>query len=110
MVCLNEFTYTCHAGEWITSFSEIADLTGLCRKSVKKCLGRLEAGHFLQVRDLLNYKLISLTNYEQIVQVSNETNQPSSPSQSSGNEPEGDFFSQAMCFYQPTNTQEGGVN
>lgn len=76
----------------------------------KEMPGTIGSRTFLQVRDLLNYKLISLTNYEQIVQVSNETNQPSSPSQSSGNEPEGDFFSQAMCFYQPTNTQEGGVN
>ena len=35
VVCFNEATFICHAGEWITSYSEMANLTGLCRKTVE---------------------------------------------------------------------------
>lgn len=110
LVCLNELTYVCHAGEWITSFSEIASLTGLCRKSVKKCLDRLEAGCFLQVKDLINYKLITLSNYDQMMPTFSETTLPSVPVQPSAAEPDMDFFSQAMNFYQLNSGQKGVVN
>lgn len=110
MVCLNELTYVCRPGEWITSFSEIADLTGLCRKSVKKCLDRLEAGRFLQVKELINCKLISLNNYELIVSVANDTNLPSALAQPSSQGADKDLFSQALYFYQPANEQKGVVN
>ena len=109
-VCLNELTCVCHAGEWITSFSEIAGLTGLCRKSVKKCLIRLEAGHFLEVKDLVNYKLISLAPDEPVMPVSGNADQLSVPVQPVADEPGGDFFSQAMDFYNLNGGFKGEVN
>lgn len=110
IVCLNEFTYVCRPGEWITSFSEIAGLTGLCRKSVKKCLERLEANHFLQVKELTGYKLICLIDYEPLTPVFNEVNKPQVPVQPQDSEAGEDLFSQAMSFYQPDNRQKKLVN
>lgn len=110
IVCLNEFTYVCRPGEWITSFSEIASLTGLCRKSVKKCLESLEAARFLQVKELGNYKLITLCNYEQQLFVSSDTNLPQVPIQPAGSKAGEDIFSQAMNFYQSAGRLDGGVN
>lgn len=108
-VCLNEFSCTCHAGEWITSFSEISNLTGLCRKSVKKCLTRLEEGCFLQVKDLVNYKLISLKNYDPIMPVQG-IGGASASIQPSENESDNDFFSQVMDFYHFNKGEKGEVN
>ena len=110
IVCLNEFTYVCRPGEWITTFSEIAGLTGLCRKSVKKCLERLAAGHFLQVNELTGYKLICLTDYEPLMVVFNEAGKPQVPVQPLESGAGEDLFSQAMNFYQSGNGQKGLVN
>lgn len=110
MVCLNEFSYICHAGEWITSYSEIAVLTGLCRKSVKSCLKRLEAGCFLQVKDLVNYKLIILTNYDQPPSGLSDAGLPPVSTQPAVDAPGVDFFSQAMNFYNLNNGQKGVEN
>lgn len=108
-VCLNEFSCTCHAGEWVTSFSEIASLTGLSRKSVKKCLIRLEAEYFLQMKDLLHYKLISLNEYEPVMPVRDGGTAPAF-TQSSKSEPENDYFSQVMNFYHLNRDEKGEVN
>ncbi|KKB49197.1 MULTISPECIES: hypothetical protein [Parabacteroides] len=110
VVCFNEATFICHAGEWITSYSEMANLTGLCRKTVKKCLIRLKSAGFLQVKDLINYKLISLNNYNRQKPVSVNTDLPSPIGQPAENESTGDFFGQAMNFYNPNNGQKGMVN
>lgn len=110
IVCLNEYSYVCRPGEWITSFSEIAGLTGLCRKSVKKCLERLEANHFLQVKELTGYKLICLIDNEPLIPIFNEANKPLVPAQLSESEAGEDLFSQAMNFYQPNSGQKGMVN
>lgn len=110
VVCLNEFSYVCRPGEWITSLSEVSGLTGLCRKTVKKCLTRLEAGGYLRVTELVNYKLITLNNYEQMIPASSGSNQPSSPAQPVAKRVDDNLFSQAMNFYNLNSAQEGGVN
>lgn len=109
VVCVNDFSYVCRPGEWVTSFTEIGALTGLCRKSVRKCLEKLEAFHFLQVKDLGNYKLIILMDYEQQIEVKREpAHTPDIPSQ--GTEGEGGLFAAASSFYSNQNGQKGVVN
>ena len=41
-VWLNDQVYFCHPGEWITSYTEIEELTGIDRRQVKKYLVKLE--------------------------------------------------------------------
>ena len=109
VVCMNDFSYLCRPGEWVTSFTEIGTLTGLCRKSVRKCLEKLEACNFLQVKDLGNYKLIILMNYEQLIEVKREpVHTPDISSQ--GTEGEGGLFATVSNFYSNQNEQKGVVN
>lgn len=109
MVRLNNLSYICHPGEWVTSLTEVASLTGLCRKSVKRCLERLENDHFLLVKELDGYKLIALLNYELQVEIKREdASVPDVPSPEIGNN--GGFFAAANNFYAPQNGQKGGVN
>ncbi|MCL3852073.1 MULTISPECIES: hypothetical protein [Parabacteroides] len=63
-VCLNNQSVFCRAGEWITSYTEIAGLTGLDRRLVKKHLLNLEKRGFLHIHDLGNYKRIVLATWE----------------------------------------------
>ena len=109
-VCFNDAAFICHAGEWITSYSEMSKLTGLCRKTVKKCLIRLESSGYLQVKDLINYKLISLSNYDQQKPLSVLVDSPSPIGQPAEYESTGGVFGQAMNFYQSGNGQKGAVN
>lgn len=74
-VCLNNQSVFCRAGEWITSFTEMAGLTGLDRRLVKKYLLNLEERGFLHIYNLGNYKRIVLATWEpEVVQ---NTNNPS---------------------------------
>ncbi len=66
---LNDQVYFCHPEEWITSYTEIEELTGIDRRQVKKCLVKLEKQHFVLRRMSCFYKRIALVNYEQSVQV-----------------------------------------
>lgn len=63
-ISLNNQSVYCRAGEWITSFTEVAGLTGMDRRLVKKYLQGLEERGFLHVHDLGNYKRIALTGWE----------------------------------------------
>lgn len=109
VIILNDFSYTCRPGEWVTSFTEISTLTGLCRKSVKKCLERLQSYNFLQVKDVGCYKLIILMNYEQLIEVKREpAHTPEVPSE--GNSGEASLFDLAESLYSNVNPQRGGVN
>lgn len=74
-VCLNNRSVFCRAGEWITSFTEIAGLTGLDRRLVKKHLLNLEKRGFLHIHDLGNYKRIALATWE--TEMIKNTNTPS---------------------------------
>lgn len=110
VVCLNDFSYVCRPGEWVTSFTEIAGLTGLCRKSVKRCLERLEKNLFLQVKDLDSYKLIVLMNYEQQVVIKRDTVNNPTDLPPAGTEGGDGFFDAINNFYTHQNGQKGAVN
>ncbi len=51
-VWLNDQVYFCHPGEWITSYTEIEELTGIDRRQVKKYLVKLEKQHFVFVSNV----------------------------------------------------------
>lgn len=110
VVCFNDFSFVCRAGEWITSYSEIAGLIGLSRKTVKKCLNRLEKAGFLQVKDIVNYKLITLDNYNDPKSASDNTNTPQVAPQPAENTSTTDIFNQAINLYTHQNGQKGVVN
>lgn len=110
-VCLNDQVYFCHPGEWITSYTEIEELTGIDRRLVKKHLVKLEQQHFLIVSDAGSYRRIALVNYEQSVQVQHGEAAARIPY--SGNTPDGSessIWDIAMNFYNPDNGQKGVVN
>ena len=109
VVCLNEFSYVCRPGEWVTSFTEIGRLTGLCRKSVKRCLERLEKNLFLQVKELEGYKLIVLMDYEQQIVFKRES-AGTTDLPASGTDGGESFFAGINNFYTHQNGQKGVVN
>ena len=109
-VCLNDQVCFCHPGEWITSYTEIEELTGIDRRQVKKCLVKLEKQHFVLVSNVGFYKRIALVNYEKSVQV-----QHGEPAvhKTNGTDPDnsgGSIWDEAMNFYNPGNDQKGAVN
>lgn len=109
VVRLNNLSYVCRPGEWVTSLTELASLTGLCRKSVKKCLDRLENDCFLQMKELDGYKLIVLMNYEQLVEIKrNGTSVPDVLR--SETESGSSLFAAASNFYSLPSERKGGVN
>ncbi len=109
-VCLNDQVYFCHPGEWITSYSEIEELTGLDRRLVKKCLVKLEQQHFLILSDAGLYKCIALVNYEQSVQVHHEETKTGTGNNGNPMDSGSSIWDMAMNLYNPTKRQEGGVN
>lgn len=106
---LNNISYICRPGEWVTSLTELASLTGLCRKSVKRCLERLESDRLLQVKELDGYKLIVLMNCEQQVEIKRDDTHvpdPFPPETEGGSS----LFAAANTFYSYTGEQKGEVN
>lgn len=109
-ICLNNQSVYCRAGEWITSFTEIAGLTGLDRRLVKKYLLDLEERGFLHVHDLGNYKRIALASWEpEAIQNANNpfpaaANGCQLPDIGTG------FMDQANRFYQSSNGKQKWTN
>ena len=109
-VCLNDQVYFCHPGEWITSYTEIEELTGIDRRLVKKCLVKLEKQHFVLVSNVGFYKRIALVNYEQSVQVQHGEPAANKTNETDRNNSGGSIWDEAMNFYNPGNNQKGAVN
>ena len=109
-VCLNDQVYFCHPGEWITSYTEIEELTGIDRRQVKKCLVKLEKQHFVLVSNVGFYKRIALVNYEQSVQVQHGESAANKTNETDRNNSGGSIWDEAMNFYNPGNNQKGAVN
>ena len=109
-VCLNDQVYFCHPGEWITSYTEIEELTGIDRRQVKKCLVKLEKQHFVLVSNVGFYKRIALVNYEQSVQVQHGEPAANKTNEIDRNNSGGSIWDEAMNFYNPGNNQKGAVN
>ncbi|WP_455637990.1 hypothetical protein [Parabacteroides sp.] len=109
-VCLNDQVYFCHPGEWITSYTEIEELTGLDRRLVKKCLVKLEIQHFVILSEVGSYKRIALVNYEQSVKVHHEETKTNGGNNSNPMDSGSSIWDMAMNFYHPTKRPEGGVN
>lgn len=109
-VCLNDQVYFCHPGEWITSYSEIEELTGIDRRQVKKCLVKLEIQHFVILSEAGSYKRIALVNYEQSVQVHHQSTKAGGGNNGNPLDPGSSIWDVALNFYNPTKRQEGGVN
>ena len=109
-VCLNDQVYFCHPGEWITSYTEIEELTGIDRRQVKKCLVKLEKQHFVLVSNVGFYKRIALVNYEQSVQVQQGEPAANKTNEIDRNNSGGSIWDEAMNFYNPGNNQKGAVN
>lgn len=109
-VWLNDQVYFCHPGEWITSYTEIEELTGIDRRQVKKCLVKLEKQHFVIVSNVGFYKRIALVNYEQSVQVQHGDTTPHTPGGTDRNSSGSSIWDDAMNFYNPGNDQKGAVN
>ncbi|WP_289004973.1 hypothetical protein [uncultured Parabacteroides sp.] len=111
-ICLNDQVYFCHPGEWITSYTEMEELTGIDRRLVKKHLASLEKQHFVIVTDVGLYKLIALVNYEQSVQVQHTATAAASHTGGDDN-PTGSgssLWDMVNSFYSSDKRQEGGVN
>ena len=109
-ICLNDQVFFCHPGEWITTYTEIEELTGIDRRVVKKHLVKLEQQHFLILSDIGFYKRIALVNYEQSVQVQHsvspvDAGNPTDPTESGSS-----IWDMANNFYNPYNGQKGVVN
>ena len=109
-VWLNDQVYFCHPGEWITSYTEIEELTGIDRRQVKKYLVKLEKQHFVFVSNDGFYKRIALVNYEQSVQVQHGEPVAHNPNGTDRNDSGGSIWDEAMNFYNPGNDQKGAVN
>ena len=109
-VCLNDQVYFCHPGEWITSYTEIEELTGIDRRQVKKYLVKLEKQHFVLVSNVGFYKRIALVNYEQSVQVQHGEPAANKTNEIDRNNSGGSIWDEAMNFYNPGNNQKGAVN
>lgn len=56
---LRNATYTCNPGQWITSYSELAEYTGIDRKCVKTLLQEMIDWRWLSVEKLGNYQCIT---------------------------------------------------
>ncbi|WP_455640359.1 hypothetical protein [Parabacteroides sp.] len=104
-ISLNHQSVYCRAGEWITSYTEVAELTGMDRRLVKKYLQNLEERGFLHVYDLGNYKRIALTGWE--MEILQSTNSPLPAATSDNRQPAvgSGLLDQAGRFYQ---SPEGG--
>lgn len=109
-VCLNDRVYFCHPGEWITSYTEIEELTRIDRRLVKKCLLKLEQQHFVILSDTGSYKRIALVNYEQSLQVHHEETKSVVGNTGSPMDSGSSLWDMAMNLYNPGNGQQGGVN
>ncbi len=109
-VCLNDRVYFCHPGEWITSYTEIEELTRIDRRSVKKCLLKLEQQHFVILSDAGFYKRIALVNYEQSLKVHHEETPVDRENGCNPTDSGSSLWDMAMNFYNPTDKQQGGVN
>ena len=109
-VWLNDQVYFCHPGEWITSYTEIEELTGIDRRQVKKYLVKLEKQHFVLVSNVGFYKRIALVNYEQSVQVQHGEPAANKTNETDRNNSGGSIWDEAMNFYNPGNNQKGAVN
>ena len=109
-VWLNDQVYFCHPGEWITSYTEIEELTGIDRRQVKKYLVKLEKQHFVLVSNVGFYKRIALVNYEQSVQVQHGEPRTIIRTKPTGIISGGSIWDEAMNFYNPGNDQKGAVN
>lgn len=110
-VCLNKQIYFCHPGEWITSYSEMEELTRIDRRQVKKCLVKLEQLHFVIVTNVDFYRRIALVNYEQSLLVQHGdarvgTGHPNDP----GSMDNASLWDQASDLYTNQNRQKGAVN
>lgn len=110
VICLNNQSVLCKAGEWITSFTEIATLTELDRRSVKMNLQNLEERGFLHTHDLGKYKRISLAIWEP--EAVKNTNTPPSADARAYQQLEAGvgIFDQAGQFYQSCNGKKKWIN
>lgn len=109
-VCMNDRTVYCRAGEWITSYTEIAGLTGVDRRMAKKYLSNLEERGFLHVHTLGNYKRIALNTF---IPEENQTKPDPSSAVSNGSVKEGEvsgFWTQVNTFYQSSNKGKKWIN
>lgn len=109
-VCLNDRVYFCHPGEWITSYTEIEELTRIDRRQVKKCLLKLEQQHFVMLSDAGFYKRIALVNYEQCLKVHHEETPVDRENGCNPTDSGSSLWDMAMNFYNMANKQQGGVN
>ena len=109
-VCLNDQVYFCHPGEWITSYTEIEELTGIDRRLVKKCLVKLGQQHFVILSDVGFYKRIALVNYGQCLEVHHEATKVNGGNDCDPTDSGSSIWDIAMNFYNPTDKQQGGVN
>jgi hypothetical protein len=109
-VCLNNQSVYCRAGEWITSFTEIAGLTGLDRRLVKKHLLNLEERGFLHVHDLGNYKRIALAIWEPVVNQNTNSSSPATASDDRLPDIGSGLLDQAGQFYQSSKGGQGWTN
>lgn len=101
-VCLNDRTVPCRAGEWITSYSEIAGITGFDRRLVKKYLINLEERGFLHVHDFGNYKRIVLNAYELKTKTPDKMPPAATPGAAEPDSLPPSILEQANAFYQPS--------
>lgn len=109
-VYLNDLVCFCHPGEWITTYTEIEELTGIDRRQVKKYLIKLEKQHFVIMTNIGFYKRIALVNYEQSVQVQHGNMVTDTGNKGGQNNNGSSFWDAAVAFYQSNNEQKGAVN
>lgn len=108
-VCLNDQIFFCHPGEWITSYSEIEELTGIDRRLVKKYLMKLEQQHFLILSDVGVYKRVALVNYEQSVHVQHSESNLPVDNDANRTDSSGSIWDIANSYYS-SDWQKGTVN
>lgn len=107
-VCTLDGVYLCRAGEWITSYTEVADFTGLDRRSTKMRLMELEKMKFIQIENLIKLKRIRLADegLQPSPAVGLRPTQPLQPSEAAA---VGSLLSRAGSFYTYAGGQEGGA-
>ena len=109
-ICLNDQIFLCHPGEWITSYTEVEELTGIDRRQVKKYLVSLEKQHFIVLSDIGVYKRVDLVNYEQSVQVQHTATKSTAAGNDNPIDSSLSIWDMANNLYHPDNRKKGGVN
>lgn len=109
-VCLNDQVFFCHPGEWITSYTEMEELTGIDRRLVKKYLVKLEQQHFLILSDAGFYRRIALVNYEQSIQIQHSETNTGIDNNDNPIDSGSSIWDMANNFYSSDNGRKGVVN